>query len=294
VTPRCRIASLGVSLPGRRLLLRGSVDHAVAAGKQCLAASRSLPADVEVLINAGVHRDGHICEPAMACFIQDRLGINPELQGRPTLSFDLACGAAGMLLAVETVAAMLAAGAARVGLVVSSEVNTDRRPDPSYPWPVSGAAVLLDLAPRSGVGFGAFATVQDDRHAGLATSEVSLAVKRGRLTVRRDPKLEDAMLEATLAAAARALAADGLEPADVDLVVPAQISPSFLGRLPGALGIAADRVVDLTAELPDTHSTSVFLALHRVWQQRPPEPGQTALLLACGSGVTAVAANYRT
>ena len=238
MTPRCRIASLGVSLPGRHLLPWGSVDHAVAAGKRCLAASQILPGDVEVLVNAGVHRDGHICEPAMACYIQDRLGINVELQGRPTLSFDLACGGAGMLLAVQTVAALLTTGAARVGLVVSSESNPDRRPDPAYTWPASGAAVLLDLAPRAGVGFGAFATVHADEH------------------------------------------------------VPAQISAGFLHHLPGALGVAADRVADLTAELPDTHTTSVFLALYRVQQTRPLQPGQRALLLACGSGVTAIAAVY--
>jgi 3-oxoacyl-[acyl-carrier-protein] synthase III len=228
----------------------------------------------------------------MACYIQDRLGINVELQGRPTLSFDLACGGAGMLLAVQTVAALLTTGAARVGLVVASESNPDRKPDPAYSWPASGAAVLLDLAPRAGVGFGAFATVHADEHAGMATSIVSLAEPRGRLVVHRDAKLEDAMLEATVQATGQALAAEGLTPGAIDLVVPAQISAGFLRRLPGALGVAADRVADLTAELPDTHSTSVFLALHRVQQTRPLQPGQKALLLACGSGVTAVAAVY--
>ncbi len=96
---RCRIESLGVSLPRRRLRRWGSVRHAVEAGRRCLAASHYRPGDVEVLVNTGVYRDRHTCEPAMACYIQHRLGINVEFQGRRTASFDLLDGGVGMLSA---------------------------------------------------------------------------------------------------------------------------------------------------------------------------------------------------
>ena len=88
----------------------GSVHHAVEAGRRCLDESQYRPADVGVLINAGVHRDGHICEPAIAAYIQHRLGINVEFQGRRTLSFDLLNGGCGMLNAAQVAIALLQGG----------------------------------------------------------------------------------------------------------------------------------------------------------------------------------------
>jgi 3-oxoacyl-[acyl-carrier-protein] synthase III len=247
---------------------------------------------VRVLINTGVHRDGHVCEPATACYIQHALGINIEFQGRRTVSFDLANGGAGMLNALHVLCALMDSEEVQAGLVVSSEANRDRRPDPAYTYPASGAAVLVDPSPHSSTGFGAFAFDTHEEHADLYTSVVSLKEKRGRIVMRRASELEDAYLAGAGAAVEAALARDGLRREDVALVVPAQISRSFLARLPEAIGIGKDRVADLSSQLPDTLSTSVFLALHRVSARRPFAPGEKAVLLACGSGVTVAAATY--
>ena len=285
---RVRLESLGVSLPRRRLVGNGSLAHALRAGRACLAASRYAPADVDLLVNCGVHRDGHVCEPAIACYIQDGLGINPEFRGHDTLSFDLLAGGVGPLVAMQVVAAQLLAGDIAAGMVVMSEANSDRRPDPGYPYPPSGAAALLDVSPQKDVGFGPFAFHTDERHAGLFTSVVALDRPRGRLLLRRAPGLEDAYLAGAVPAAREALERDGLAPGEVDLVVPAQVSPALIARLQGALGVPAGRVLDLTAELPDTHTTSVLLALARA-----RAPGKRLLLLAFGSGVTVGAVVYR-
>lgn len=291
---RCRIESLGVSPPRRTFLWRkGALSHAVTAGRACLGASRYAPNDVQLLVNAGVHRDDHVCEPAIAAYIQHRLGINVEFQGRRTLSFDLLNGACGMLNGMHVVASLLKAGEIEAGLVVSSEANTDRRPDPSYPYPASGAAALLDLSPDDEVGFGAFAFQTDERHAGAFTSTVSLATKRGRLILERGQGLEDAYLAGAEAAVEEVLARDGLRREELDLVVPAQISAGFLARLPGVLGVARERVLDLSATLADTHSTSFLLALERAQAAGRLPRGTRALLLTFGSGVTVGAATYR-
>jgi 3-oxoacyl-[acyl-carrier-protein] synthase-3 len=291
---RCRIESLGVSLPRRTFLFRkGALSHAVTAGRACLGASRHPASDVQLLVNAGVHRDHHVCEPAVAAYIQRRLGINVEFQGPRTLSFDLLNGACGMLNGLHVASALLAAGEIEAGMVVSSEANTDRRPDPSYPYPASGAAVLLDRSPDDGPGFGAFVFQTDERLAGAFTSTVSLAVKHGRLVLWRDPGLEEAWLSMAAPTVEEVLDRDGLRRDEIDLVVPAQISPGLLARLPGALGMAAERVLDLTGTLADTHSTSTVLALARAREAGRLPPGSRALLLAFGSGVTVGAATYR-
>ena len=288
-----RIESLGVSLPRRRLLGWGSHRHAVEAGKRCLAASRYRPSDVRVLVNAGVYRDGHVCEPAIAAYVQHALGVNVDFHGRRTLSFDLLNGGVGMLNAAHLLVSQMHAGEIQVGMVVASDANPDRRPDPGSAVAASGAALLLDLSPRNGAGFGSFAFVTREESADLYTAVVSLKEPRGKLLIRRRAELEEAFLAGAASAAKAVLERDGLRPEDVDLVVPSQFSASFLARLPGALGLPREKVADYASVLPDTPTTSVFLAFDRARAEGALGPGRTALLLACGSGVTVGAATYR-
>jgi 3-oxoacyl-[acyl-carrier-protein] synthase-3 len=239
-----------------------------------------------------VHRDGHVCEPAIAAYIQHRLGINIEFQGRRTLAFDLLNGGCGLLNAMHVISSMIAAGEIEVGMAISSEANSDRNPDPSYPYPASGAAAILDVSPKRNLGFGAFSFHTDERRAELFESRVSLTVKNGKLTLSRHADLEAAYLEGAKHAVSQALENDKLRPVDVDWVVPAQISSNFLKHLPDVIGIPRDRVIDLSASLPDTHSTSFLLALQHTMTTAHLVPGKKVLFLACGSGVTVGAASY--
>jgi 3-oxoacyl-[acyl-carrier-protein] synthase III len=290
---RCRIESLGVSPPGRRFPRWGSVRHSVEAARRCLKASRHPKSAVGLLINAGVYRDQHICEPAMAVFVQHRLGLNIEFQGRSTMSFDLQNGGCGMLDAAQVASTLLQSGEVEAALVVAGEVNPDRRPDPDLALPASGAALLMDLSPWRDQGFGEFAFHTRDEAADMFTSYVSLKEKRGRLFVERRAGLEEAYLSLAGETVEDVLARDGRRRDDIDLVVSAQISPGFMARLPAAIGCPDSKVLDFSDRLPDTHSTSLFLALSLALADRRPQPGQTALLLAFGSGVTAAAATYR-
>ena len=289
----CRIESLGISLPRRHFRRWGSIRHAVEAGRQCLKESQHRKTAVGLLINAGVHRDQHICEPAMAVFIQHRLGINTEFQQRSTLAFDLQNGGCGMLDAVQVATAMLQSGEIESAMVLASEANSDRQPDPLFAYPASGAALLLDLSPWSGRGFGHWAFHTRDDYADLYTSLVSLAEKRGRIVIQRQAELEEKYLSMADAVVEDVLTRDGLRRDEIDFVVPAQISTGFLDRLPTAIGFPADKVVNLSDRLPDTLSTSLFLALKLTMAERRPVPGQKALLLVCGSGITVAAATYR-
>jgi 3-oxoacyl-[acyl-carrier-protein] synthase-3 len=292
VKRRVRIAGIGASLPDFRLRRRGSVARAVEAGRRCLAAAGRRPAEVGLLIHAGVTRDHHVCEPANAAYIQRRLGINVEFQGARTLSFDLVNGGCGMLDAAHVLCALLQEGTLRAGMVTASEGNADWRAKGDRPCPDSGAAILLELSPRPGTGFGSFAFLTRSEYADMDEMVVSLAEARGRLLARRDPGVEDRWLEMAGPVVDDVLSRDGLNRGQVDRVVPAQISAGFLARLPEAIGIPAERVADFSSRLPDTLSTSVFLALHRELALRPPLPGQTMLLLAFGSGLTVAAATY--
>lgn len=287
------IAGLGASLPGFRLLRRGSVARAVEAGRRCLADAGRRPAEVGVLIHAGVTRDYHVCEPANAAYIQHGLGINVEFHGARTLSFDLGNGGCGMLDAAHVLCALLQEGTLRAGMITASEGNADPRAKGDRPCPDSGAAILLELSPRPGIGFGSFAFHTRGEYADMVKTVVSLAEARGRLKAHRDPGLEERWLEMAGSVIDEVLARDGITRGQIDRVIPAQISAGFLARLPGAVGIPAERIADFSGTLPYTLSTSVFLALHRERELCPRFVGRTVLLLAFGSGLTAAAATYR-
>ena len=66
----------------------GHPGFAVAAGARCLERSQYHPMDVRVLVNCGVQRDGHVCEPAVAAYVQHGLGINVDAQ--PNIEIDSA------------------------------------------------------------------------------------------------------------------------------------------------------------------------------------------------------------
>jgi 3-oxoacyl-[acyl-carrier-protein] synthase-3 len=269
------------------------MKHAVHAGRKCLEGSCHLPGEVDLLVHCGVHRDGHVCEPAIAAYIQHALDINVEFRGRRTLSFDLLNGGCGMLNAAHVVSSLMKSGEVRVGMVVSSEANGDRRPDAGYPYPASGAALMLDLSPAPDAGFGEFAFRTDDAHADLYTSAVHLKEKGGRLVMRRRvAELEAAWLSCAEIVVEELLEREGIRRDAIDLVVPAQLPGDFADRLGKAIGFPPDRVASTGGRLPDTMSTSTFLALDEAVSGDRIPPGGKVLLLAFGSGITVGAATY--
>lgn len=289
---RIRLESIGVSRPRKRLFKRGSLVHAVEAGRVCLRASHYHPEDVQILINTGVYRDGHYAEPAFACFIQNKLGINVEFQGRQTLSFDLQNGGCGMLSAVYVLKTLIQSGAARVGMVVSSEANSDHRPDPSYTYPASGAALLLDISPQSSQGFGSFVFKTYAEYCDLYHAVVSLTRKKGRLYVRKKIGLEDAYLRYAKDVLAELLEREHLRLEDIDLFIPSQLSPAFIQQLAAELSFSIDKMHDTTHLFADTLTTSVFLALQDAMTQGRTGPEKNVVFLTFGSGVTIGAAIY--
>ena len=283
---RSCIESIGVSPPRNGPWRQSSLAHADRAGSHCLASSRYLPIDVEVMINAGVHRDDHCAEPAFACYIQNKLAINVEFQRRQTASFDLQNGACGMLSGMHVVSTMIESGAIRTGLVIASEINTDRDPDPESTIVASGAAVMLEVSSVSDRGFSTFHFRTFDEYRDLQRSWVDLSVPKGRLMIRRASGYDGTCLSLLPEVWSELLEREGIGADEVDLIIPPQISVDFMAGLPDALGVPAGKIIDVRAEDGDTLSTSPMLALDRAVRQGLTPPGARAAILAIGAGVT--------
>lgn len=290
--PKCRIESLGVSFPRRQYFRTGSLYHAVFAGRHCLKKSKHLSKDIQILINSGIHRDQHYAEPAFAAFIQKKLGINTEFQGRKTLSFDLQNSGCGMLSAAYVLDTMLKNGSIHTGMVVSSEANSDKHPDENYKIPESGAAFIMDISPVSSVGFGNFVFRTYEQYQDLYGTVVSLSKKYGQLIVRKKAKLENAYLECVKPVISELLQKEDLDINDIDFVIPSQISDQFLLRLSEELSFSKEQIINTGHLFSDTLTTSVFLGLQYLIDSKKVDKGKKILLLTCGAGITIGAVVY--
>ena len=89
-------------------------EGAAAAGRKALADADLDPGEIDVLIYAGVCRENF--EPATACAVAHRLGVNPN-----AAVYDVTNACLGVLNGVVDVANRIELGQARAGLVVSAE-----------------------------------------------------------------------------------------------------------------------------------------------------------------------------
>ncbi|MGW5346611.1 3-oxoacyl-ACP synthase III family protein [Streptomyces sp. HUAS TT3] len=100
-----------------------SFGMALAAARDCLAASRHRATDLDVVISASITRvkDGgrfHF-EPSFAGMLAGELGARPGI-----ISFDVSNACAGMMTGVWLLDRMIRSGAVRSGMVVSGEQAT--------------------------------------------------------------------------------------------------------------------------------------------------------------------------
>ena len=99
--------------PGYRLS-----DGAIAAARKALAQSSVTPAELDVLIYAGVCREGF--EPATACRVAAHVGVSPA-----AAVYDVSNACLGMLNGIMDIANRIELGQIRAGLVVSCETARD-------------------------------------------------------------------------------------------------------------------------------------------------------------------------
>jgi 3-oxoacyl-[acyl-carrier-protein] synthase-3 len=289
---------MATRLEGISLVMGGWRDRhhaeqlAVAAGRDALHKVGRQPAEVELLINAGLYRDRNLGEPALAPLIQEDIEANPadpHGEGHGTFSFDVANGGCGVLTALQITDGFLRSGAAGVGLVVTSDANPGHGLAPSFPFSPAGAAMLCNWT-EGELGLGSFGweTFPDEGEA--LRSTVAMAKGRNVLDVREGPDFGRRAGAAAVVAAGKALANDGLDVGAVDLVVASPCRPPFTKALCEGLGIASERVV--TAG-PDLHTAAFVAAWALAERTGRLVPGGTVLLVCGAAGITAGAAIYR-
>jgi 3-oxoacyl-[acyl-carrier-protein] synthase-3 len=302
---RARIEAAATASPGWLPLSSGALHLSDAAARACLERAGLESRDLDLLINAGMYKNGNLAEPALASLIQEDLGANrghppiPERHG--TFSFDVSNGGCGFLSAAQLVDGFVRSGAARHGLVVTADADPAPGQTRGFPFPPVGGAVLLGCSDGD-EGFERFETRTFPEDIDLFEARVAFDAsshgrldRRGRsvLTIREDTRFAARCLERAVSVARGFLDAARLSPADVDLLLASQHPRSFAVDLGAALGIVPERIPALPRELVGAHTAGPIAALEAAMSSGRFAAARRVLFVAAGAGITISAALYR-
>lgn len=92
-------------------------DMATRAAQEALESACLSPADIDVIIFAGMDRD-YLVEPATAHVVQDKIGA------RNAVTFDVSNACHGFMNGIHLMDALIATGQARRGLIVAGEMGS--------------------------------------------------------------------------------------------------------------------------------------------------------------------------
>jgi len=291
-----RIESVGVCSKQRRKK-RSSIDLATRAANECLKESVYEKGDIELLINTGVYRDEFITEPAIATIIQKAVKINPAThgdKGKKTLAFDILNGGIGFMNGCHVAGTMIKSGRFKTALVLTGEIenNAETKNGELLGYAELGAAIILDRSQNPGTGFGKFLFKTFHDHIDSYISH--LAQDRGETYIhyKKEDNLEERYLACIPATVEDLLCKEGLQLGDIDIILPPQISSDFIAELSRRIGVARDKLVDLTELYADPFTATMALTFKYSKENNLIKRGDKILFINVGSGIQIGCAIY--
>ena len=263
------------------------------ASVRAIEAAGLRPSDIDLIVLATATPDQTF--PATATTVQARLGI------LDCVAFDLAAVCSGFLYAVQVADSMLRSGAHRRALVIGAEtfsriLDWEDRTTCVLFGDGAGAMVLEARDPAEAGDRGILATKlhADGRYNELlyvdggpsTTGTVGKLRMKGREVFRHAVTNLSAVMTESLTLA-------GLEPEQVDWVVPHQANARILDATARKLGLVPEKVVVTVDRHANTSAASVPLALDEAVRDGRVRAGHLVVLEAMGGGFTWGAAVVR-
>ena len=274
-----------------------TASMAVEASKLACANAHIDPAELDLIILATVTPDQIL--PAASCMVQHALGA------KQAAAFDLGAACSGFLYASTVATGMITSGMYQKVLVIGSETLsrfTDYQDRNTCILFGDGAGAAVFVPRRDGTGVLYSKIYSDGEHAdqlyvvgGGSKRPASLETVNARehyirLTGKAIFKFATnvfvKMIEETVAAC-------GLTSDDVALVIPHQVNERIIDAAMRKLGWPAEKCFVNVDCYGNTSAASVPIALDEALRQGRLHPGETAILLAFGAGLTWGAAVVR-
>jgi 3-oxoacyl-[acyl-carrier-protein] synthase-3 len=256
------------------------------AAEEALAMARLSGADIDLIVCATATPDETF--PATATRIQDRLGM------RQGAAFDVQAVCAGFIYALAVADNFLRLGQARNALVIGAEtfsriLDYEDRSTCVLFGDGAGAVVLQAAEGNGAIESGLLSThlYSDGRHHDAlyvdggpsSTGTVGHVRMEGREVFRHAVVRMAEAIDA-------ALAANGLNPGDIDWLVPHQANLRIIEAMARRLNLPADRVVVTVDRHANTSAASIPLALCEAVGDQRIRSGDLILMEAMGGGFT--------
>ena len=256
-------------------------DLALQASRRALTAAGIAPADLDLIIVATTTPD--MVFPSTACILQSKLGV------RNCPAFDVQAVCSGFIYGITTADQFMRSGGYRNILVVGAEIYSR-----ILDWKDRGTCVLF------GDGAGAV-VLRRDNAPGILSSHLHadgsyanmLSVPgtvcggkvTGRPLLQMDGggvfkfavKVLDEIVE-------ECLAANGMQKADIDWLVPHQANIRIIQATAKKLGMSMEKVVVTVDRHANTSAASIPLALDEAVRDKRIRTGQRVLMEAVGGG----------
>lgn len=259
------------------------------AARAALESAAQEPADVDLLIVATCTPEQPI--PHTGAFVADALGLQCP-------SFDLNAACSGFVYALVVGSSMIGSAAMNNVLIVGAE-TLSRITDPFDRSTAilfgdgAGAALLRSTSGSSTLlGFdlgcdGSATEILGQRGGGsrFPTSTESLAAGHHFIHMHGQEVFKRAV-RAVVDSASASLARSSLAISDIDWFVPHQANIRIIESAAQRLGITMDRTIVNIANVGNTSSASIPMALFQAVEDGRVEPGDRVLLSGFGAGMT--------
>ncbi len=250
-------------------------DLAAQAGATALAEAGVAADELDQVIVATTSADE--MSPHTATFVAGRLGA----AGAAAIDISAAC--VGFLSGLALAVGMLESGRAERALVIGADalsryLDPDDRGSAMLFGDGAGAVVLTATGGPSRVGP---AILSSDASGGPL-----IRLGRDEPLIRMDgPEVYKRAVAVMTQVTHEAVAAAGLELADIDLFVYHQANARILRAVGQRLGLDPDRVVDYVSRYANTSAASLPIALATAAAEGRLRPGDRVLLAAFGAGL---------
>lgn len=273
IRERVGIAERRFAAPDEKL-----VDMAVMAGSKALANSGLSPSDVDTVILANCTMPTQI--PNGAAQVADRIGI------KAAGAFDLNAACAGFCYALGTASDLVRSGSARRVLVIGAEKLTDW----VNPVDRANAIIFADGAGAAVVGPSEEAGIGPVVWGSAGDMVDMIGMTEDRHIFQEGQSVFRWATTRIAPIALRALEAAGLQPSDVDVLIPHQANLRIVESIAKKLrakGAREDMVVaDDIVKSGNTSSASIPMAMDHMREAGRIKPGDVALLVGFGAGLS--------
>ena len=274
-------------------------DLALEAARLALEQRGITPNDIDLVLVATSTPD-YTPFPASASIVQEKLGC--EHAG----AFDLQAGCTGFVYGIESARGVVAAGSIRRVLVVGSEVlssitNWSDRNTCVLFGDGAGAAIVEAVDEGEPDDHGRVHEILDSWLRSQGSGEEALMRRVGGSRVPYDRSVHtqadffltmdgrrvylfavDAIVKTVRALCER----QGVEPGDLDWIVPHQANLRIIEAAAKRIGLPTDRFFTNLDRYANTSAASIPIALVDMIEQSRVQPGQLVLTVGFGAGLT--------